>query len=371
MRLSKKSARIFAASMCLAVAVTCTGCKSSEVKNTEKLIDKIGDVSAQGHVGADAVESLKAAQEAFDALGDDKSKVENAQALQDAEAAYSAHIAQEAAPIEEAINAIPQPVTADAEQAVGKAAGLYARVSDDVKAAVFNADVLTAAQKALEDISVQAAIDAINQIGDVSLKSQDAIDAATAAFQKVSSDRRADVTNYDTLVSATSTLTQLKREAAEAAGKAAVAKLKTEKDEVEGITWHYPSSYPQYANSRCFVLPYIGEQSGNYWLRCKVDYAANDWVFFTQIVINIDGVKRDTINFDYSDVTRDTVLGGKLWEAADFAPDNNRVQLLTDIANSQKTVIRFQGSDYYYDFTVPDKDKQGIKDVLAAYEYLK
>nr|DAM51836.1 MAG TPA: hypothetical protein [Caudoviricetes sp.] len=304
-------------------------------------------------------------------MGDDKSKVENAQVLQDAESAYSAHIAKEAAPIEEAINAIPQPVTADAEQAVGKAAGLYARVSDDVKAAVSNADVLTAAQKALEDISVQAAIDAINQIGDVSLKSQDAIDAATAAFQKVSSGRRADVTNYDTLVAATSTLTQLKKEAAEAAGKAAVAKLKTEKDEVEGITWHYPSSYPQYANSRCFVLPYIGEQGGNYWLRCKVDYAANDWVFFTQIVINIDGVKRDTINFDYSDVTRDTVLGGKLWEAADFAPDNNQTQLLTDIANSQKTVIRFQGSDYYYDFTVPDKDKQGIKDVLAAYEYLK
>ena len=262
-------------------------------------------------------------------------------------------------------------MTSDAEQAVGKASSLYARASDDVKSAVSNADVLTAAQKALEDISVQAAIDAINQIGDVSLKSQDAIDAATAAFQKVSSDRRADVTNYDTLVAATSTLTQLKKDAAEAAGKAAVAKLKKSTDEVEGITWHEPSCMPTYTNTRCYVLPYIGEQSGNYWLRCKVDYAANDWVFFTQIVINIDGVKRDTINFDYGDVTRDTNVGAKLCEVADFAPDNNQIQLLTDIANSQKTIIRFQGSDYYYDFTVPDKDKQGIKDVLAAYEYLK
>lgn len=365
MRLSKKSARIFAASMCLAVAVTCTGCKSSEVKNAEKLINSIGDVTLSS---GDAID---AASSAYAELGDQQGKVENAKTLQDAEAAYSALIAEQVAPIEDAINAIPQPVTADATETVNSASALFESAADDVKAAVSNADVLTAAQKALEDISVQAAIDAINQIGDVSLKSQDAIDAATAAFQKVSSDRRADVTNYDTLVSATSTLNQLKKEAAEAAGKAAVAKLKTEKDEVEGITWHYPSSYPQYANSRCFVLPYIGEQSGNYWLRCKVDYAANDWVFFTQIVINIDGVKRDTINFDYSDVTRDTVLGGKLWEAADFAPDNNRIQLLTDIANSQKTVIRFQGSDYYYDFTVPDKDKQGIKDVLAAYEYLK
>lgn len=371
MRLSKKSARIFAASMCLAVAVTCTGCKSSEVKNTEKLIDKIGDVSAQGHVGADAVESLKAAQEAFDALGDDKSKVENAQVLQDAEAAYSAHIAQEAAPIEEAINAIPQPVTADAEQAVGKAAGLYARVSDDVKAAVSNADVLTAAQKALEDISVQAAIDAINQIGDVSLDSQDIINAATIAYQNVPASRRAEITNYNILTEATGKLNQLKKEAAEVAGKAAVAKLKKSTDEVEGITWYEPSCMPTYTNTRCYVLPYIGEQNGNHWLRCKVDYAADDWVFFTQIIINIDGVKRDTINFDYSDVTRDTAYGAKLCEVADFAPGSNQVELLEDISNSKKTIIRFQGSDHYYDFTVLDKDKQGIKDVLAAYEYLK
>ena len=111
---------------------------------------------------------------------------------------------------------------------------------------------------------------------------------------------------------------------------------------------------PTYTNTRCYVLPYIGERSGNYWLRCKVDYAANDWVFFTQIVINIDGVKRDTINFDYGDVTRDTNVGAKLCEVADFAPDNNQIQLLTDISNSQNTISRFQGSDYYYDFTVAD-----------------
>lgn len=365
MRLSKKSARIFAASMCLAVAVTCTGCKSSEVKNAESLIDDIGTVTLTSG------SAIKAASSAYAELGNQQSKVENAQTLQDAESAYNALIAEQVTPIEDAIDAIPQPVTAEDKEAVGNAAKLYARVSDDVKAAVPNADILAAAQKALEDIDVQAAIDAINQIGDVSLDSQDIINAATTAYQNVPASRRAEITNYNILTEATGKLNQLKKEAAEVAGKAAVAKLKKSTDEVEGITWYEPSCMPTYTNTRCYVLPYIGEQNGYYWLRCKVDYAASDWVFFTQIVININGVKRDTITFDYGDVTRDTAVGAKLCEVADFAPDSSQIKLLEDIADSKKTIIRFQGSDYHYDFTVPEKDKQGIKDVLAAYEYLK
>lgn len=365
MRLSKKSARVFAASMCLAVAVTCTGCKSSEVKNAEKLINEIGTVTLESGAAIDAASS------AYAGLGDQQGKVENAQTLSEAESAYNALIAKEVAPIEDAINAIPQPVTSDAESAVGKASGLYARAADNVKAAVSNADVLTAAQTTLDDIAVQSAIDAINQIGDVSLNSQDAIDAATAVFQKVPSARRADVSNYDTLVAATSTMNQLKTEAAEAAGKAALSRLKKSTDEVEGTTWYKPSCYPRYSNSRSFVLPYIGEKGGSYWLRCKVDYTANDWVFFDRIIINVDGVKRDTITFEYFDVTRDTVVGGKLWETADFAPTDSQIKLLSDIADSKKTIIRFQGNDYYYDMTVSKDDKQGIKDVLAAYDYVK
>ncbi len=365
MRLSKKSARVFAASMCLAVAVTCTGCKSSEVKNAEKLINDIGTVSI---LSGDAI---RAASSAYDELGQQKEKVENRQALADAENAYNTLIENATKPVCDAIAAIPQPVTVDASDSVSNALSLYNKLPDDVKSFVSNADILTTAQTTLDDIAVQSAIDAINQIGDVSLNSQDAIDAATSAFQKVPSARRADVSNYDTLVAATSTMNQLKSEAAEAAGKAALSRLKKSTDEVEGTTWYKPSCYPRYSNSRSFVLPYIGEKGGSYWLRCKVDYTANDWVFFDRIIINVDGVKRDTITFEYFDVTRDTVVGGKLWEAADFAPTDSQIKLLGDIADSKKTIIRFQGNDYYYDMTVSKDDKQGIKDVLAAYDYVK
>ena len=39
-------------------------------------------------------------------------------------------------------------------------------------------------------------------------------------------------------------------------------------DKVENITWYKPQAYPYYANSRSYVLPYIGVGSyGNAWLR--------------------------------------------------------------------------------------------------------
>lgn len=374
MRLRKTSTRLLAASLCLAVAVTCTGCKSQEVKDTEKLIDQIGDVSAAGHVGEDAVESLKAAQASYDALGNEQSKVENSDKLQSLLDAYNQQVQEDAAEVSAAIDAIPQPYDVtdqSALDAVSKARSAYDHATDDVKAEVSNYSVLEGAETAIDDAAVQAAIAAIDQIGAVTANSGDKIQAAKDACAKVPAERIADVTNYQALTDAQSAYAQAERDAKEAAGKAAVAKLKKSTDEVEGIAWYEPSCMPTYTNTRCYVLPYIGERDGHYWLRCKVDYAANDWVFFTQIVVNIDGVKRDTISFDYGDVTRDTAFGAKLSEVADFAPDNSQIQLLSDVANSQKTIIRFQGSDYNYDFVVPDKDKQGIKDVLAAYDYLK
>ena len=39
-------------------------------------------------------------------------------------------------------------------------------------------------------------------------------------------------------------------------------------DKVENIIWYKPQAYPYYANSRSYVLPYIGVGSyGNAWLR--------------------------------------------------------------------------------------------------------
>ena len=44
---------------------------------------------------------------------------------------------------------------------------------------------------------------------------------------------------------------------------------------------------------------------------------------------------------------------------------------MQQIASSEKTIIRFAGKDYKYDMTVSDADKQGIQDILDAYNLVK
>ena len=151
---------------------------------------------------------------------------------------------------------------------------------------------------------------------------------------------------------------------------AALAKLTKKADEVENSAYYMPSCYPEYANSRSFALPYIGEKDGNYGLLWKFNYTGSDWVFFTDVVINIDGEKADTIPFNYFDVNQQVFTGG-VYEAVDVNPASKYVDLLQQIASSEKTIIRFEGKDSKYDMTVSDTDKQGIQDVLDAYNLVK
>ena len=151
---------------------------------------------------------------------------------------------------------------------------------------------------------------------------------------------------------------------------AALAKLTKKADDVENSAYYMPSCYPEYANSRSFALPYIGEKDGNYGLLWKFNYTGSDWVFFTDVVINIDGEKAATIPFNYFDVNQQVFTGG-VYEAVDVNPASKYVDLLQKIASSEKTIIRFEGKDSKYDMTVSDTDKQGIQDVLDAYNLVK
>ena len=151
---------------------------------------------------------------------------------------------------------------------------------------------------------------------------------------------------------------------------AAFAKLAKQEDEVENTAFYTPSCYPKYSNTRSFALPYIGEKDGRYVLIWKFNYTGSDWVFFNDVVINIDGEKAAEIPFNYFDVQQEVFTGG-VFEAVDVNPANKYADLMQKIASSEKTIIRFAGKDYKYDMTVSDADKQGIQDILYAYNLVK
>ena len=138
---------------------------------------------------------------------------------------------------------------------------------------------------------------------------------------------------------------------------------------LENIIWYKPQAYPYYANSRSYVLPYIGVDSyGNAWLRLVFHYTGDSWIFFKKITVSVDG-QNYVKDFDYFEVSRDNG-SGDVWEYVDISPSTTDINMLRAIAASKETIVRFQSDDYHYDLTVKSSDKSAIISVLDAYSLL-
>lgn len=240
-------------------------------------------------------------------------------------------------------------------------AGKTGSKKTDSSATTIQATTTKLSKKELEE-QAKKIDDAIAAIGTVSLERAEAVKSAQKAYDDASPEVKELVKNVDVLKASSEKLKAIKQEK----GKQYLAKLKKDYDKVQQISFYTSKQEPAYADTRCFVLPYIGQDnSNNTWLRLKMHYTEDDWVFFDYVIFSVDGYNT-TISPNRSEIIRDND-GGVVWETADIEADNY-IDLLWKIANSKETIVRFQGSDYYFDFTIKDADKAATRDVLTAYE---
>lgn len=142
-----------------------------------------------------------------------------------------------------------------------------------------------------------------------------------------------------------------------------------ERDEVRDLTWYTPSSAPKYVNDRCAIYPYLSKtDSGTVSLRLKVVYTGDNWLFLSGVIFDIDG-QNNLLSYAQGDYYRDNAWGD-VWEVIDKEANETDKNLLRSVANSEKTIIRFQGSLYHYDMTVSQAEKKTIQDTLELAEYL-
>lgn len=366
--------RVIAALLSLCLCFALCSCKSQEATNVDNLICSIGEVTLNSK---DAIEQ---AENAANALSESKyNQLEHIDDLKSARAIYDDLIAQNRAKeIMESIDRIKDNITLNySPSAISAVRRTYNNADNKTQSYVTNYSDLEQAEKTLNDLLVTDVIQKIDAIGTVTLGSESAISDAQNAFNNLGGIQD-QVTNIETLRQAKETLKTLKDKEAtrklaekEAAQKTALKKMRTSTDKVEGITWYKSSNQPRYANSRSYVLPYIGKQESGYpWLRLDIHYTGDDWVFWTDLTFFIDGVKKYSKSYTYYDILRD-VGGGDVWECIDISPSDADVTMLKEIADSKETIVRFQGEHYHYDLTVKASDKTAINDVLTAYEALK
>lgn len=144
---------------------------------------------------------------------------------------------------------------------------------------------------------------------------------------------------------------------------AQIAKLKTKTNELDKIIWYQHPNQPS-VNSRSTVYLYIGaKENSRPWLRMQVQYTARKWLFVNSVKAWYDDMELNLVSGAFE---RDN--SSDIWEWADVVPNEFQTELLHEIANAKKTVLRFQGQQYRKDIPMRSSDKRAILDVLAAYD---
>ena len=171
--------------------------------------DAIEKINAIGTVTLESEEAIQAARAAYDILTEtQKEQVTNYNVLTAAEARLTDLKAAKA--VDDMIDAIGE-VTLASEEAITAARAAYEALTEAQQAEVKSYDKLTAAEARLADLKAAKAVDdMIDAIGEVTLESEGAIDAARAAYEALTEAQQAEVKSYDKLTAAEARLADLK-----------------------------------------------------------------------------------------------------------------------------------------------------------------
>jgi hypothetical protein len=147
----------------------------------------------------------------------------------------------------------------------------------------------------------------------------------------------------------------------------ALKKLKKEKDDVSGITWYKQPYFTHYTNTNLTSI-YIGSGEYSPWLRLKMSYQGDSWIFFKKAYLSYDGNTKEIIFNEYDDKKSDNDSG--VWEWIDIKVTKDVEDFLREFSKSKNAKMRLSGK-YTKTRNLSWKERQGIRDVLNGYDALK
>ena len=139
--------------------------------------------------------------------------------------------------------------------------------------------------------------------------------------------------------------------------------LKINKDEVDYQFFISPTGDILRSEAKL----YIGFNNTATWLRFKVKYYGDDWLFVKTFKVAADDYRWQSQGYEFK---RDN-SSGSVWEWIDIPANEKEIEVAKKLAGANKAVIRFQGSQYYSDQTLQNDQKEGIKTVLELYKLMR
>lgn len=141
------------------------------------------------------------------------------------------------------------------------------------------------------------------------------------------------------------------------------------KDEFDpnGKIWYKPKSAPKYTNQNGIYLYFATQEGRTCPLRFRVQYYADDWLFFNKIQFSVDGKP-----FEYipSDTEHDNGNGGKIWEWFDEALSGSDKELISALTGANNAKMKFIGRQYHDIKTITKNQITDMKRTLELYRAL-
>lgn len=146
-----------------------------------------------------------------------------------------------------------------------------------------------------------------------------------------------------------------------------VNKLKKKRDDVQGITWYYNPYFTHYDN-RNLVSLYMGERGSSVWLRLKMSYSGDSWIFFEHAYLSYDGSTREILFDKYKDKESDNDT--YVWEWIDVSVSDSDLSFLKKMVKGKSVKMQLTGK-YTKTRTVSTNEIKAINEMIMAYEVLK
>ena len=133
------------------------------------------------------------------------------------------------------------------------------------------------------------------------------------------------------------------------------------------LTWFTPKSAPKFANENGIYCYFQTENNIPSNVRFKVQYLAEDWLFFNQIQFSIDG---KAFSYIPTKTETDSGNGGYIWEWFDESVTESDKELIKALSNAKTAKMKLIGKQYYKIKTITNGQINSIKQTLDMYKAL-
>lgn len=134
----------------------------------------------------------------------------------------------------------------------------------------------------------------------------------------------------------------------------------------EKVSWYKPNNAPKYVNQNGFYIYFNFVLGKPKYLRLRIQYYAEDWLFIKKIQFLIDEKPYEY----FPTIMQQDNDGGYIWEVADNLILYKDKEFIYALANAKEAKMKLIGSKYYDIRNISASQIEGIKNTITLYNSL-